>query len=166
MDGILGRIVAVVLGLLALAGVGLLAYKGFSTDKNGAVTSDITQVVQNARAQFSQNNNGYTNFVTGNIAAMNTAGIFPKNMVRGATVIDRWGNAIQLASANSATQGQITFGGGGSEDPEGCAAVVTSLKDYVTLQVGGTTFDQTNQPDAVTAGQACGNSLAMTLTFQ
>ncbi|MBN3761071.1 prepilin type IV pili [Burkholderia sp. Ac-20365] len=166
MDGILGRIVAVILGLLAMAGVGVLAYKAFSTDKNGGVTTDITQVITNARAQFSQNNNGYTNFTTANVGAMDTAGIFPKSMVRGGVVLDRWGNQVQFASLNSATQGQITFGGGGSENAEACTAVVTSLKDYVSLQVGGSTFDQTNQPDAVTGGQACANSLTLTLTFQ
>jgi len=166
MEGILGRIVAVVLGLLALAGVGYMASKGFAADKGSKVSTDITQVITNARTQFSQNSNGYTNFTTANEAAMITAGVFPDSMVRNGAVLDGWGNPVTLGSSNNATIGSITFGGGGSETASQCAAVATSFKDYVTLVVGGTTFTPTNQPDAASAGTACGASLTMTVSFQ
>jgi hypothetical protein len=166
MDRIIGAIVAVVLGLLALAGVALMGSTGFSGDKSSKVASDITQTVTNARGQFVQSSNGYTNFTTANIGSMITAGIFPTTMVRNNAVVDQWGNNVTLANSNNATVGSITFGGGGSETAKQCAAVVNALKDYVSLTVGGTTFTPTNQPDAVTAGAACNNSLSITLAFQ
>ncbi|WP_206956343.1 prepilin type IV pili [Trinickia acidisoli] len=166
MDGILGRVVAIVLGLLALAGVGLAGYKAFAASKSSTVTTDITQLVTNARSQFSQNNNGYTNFLTGNATALENAGIIPSDMVRVAGVTDAWGNAVTLGNAGSATEGTIAFGGAGSETIEQCSTVVTSLKDYVTLVVGGTTFTQATQPDAVSAATACNAGLGIVLTFQ
>lgn len=167
MDGILGRVVAIVLGLLALAGVGLAGYKAFAANKSSTISTDITQIVTNARSQFSQNSNGYANFTTNNANALVTAGVIPSDMVRAAGVTDAWGNAVQLGNAAGSTEGTITFGGGGSESVEQCASVVTSLKDYVSLQVGGgAAFTQAVQPDAVSAARACTAGLAIVLTFQ
>ncbi|RKP47565.1 type 4 pilus major pilin [Trinickia fusca] len=166
MDGILGRVVAIVLGLLALAGVGLAGYKAFATNKSSTVVTDMTQVATNARAQFSQNNNGYTNFTTANATPLVNAGIIPGDMVRAGGIFDAWGNAVQFAPVAGNTEGQITFGGGGSETVEQCSHVLTSLTDYVSLVVNGTTFSQANQPDAVSAANACAGTPKIILTFQ
>ena len=166
MEGILGRIVAVVLGLLALAGVGVVATNAFSGNKASNVTSDITQVITNARAQFTQGGNGYTNFTTANNSALITAGIFPPDMTRGATIVDPWGNTVTIASASAASQGVISFGGGNSETAKQCVAVATSLKDFVTLSVNGTTFTPTTLPDPVSAAAACSATATFVLTFQ
>ncbi|MCW3587383.1 prepilin type IV pili [Burkholderia cenocepacia] len=165
MERIIGAIVAIILGLLAMAGVGLMASDGFGSDKASKVTTDITQTMSNARGQFMQNTN-YTNFTTANIPAMITSGIFPAPMVRGNALVDRWGNAVVLNNTNNGTVGTIQFGGGGSETAKQCASVVTSIKDYVSLTVGGVMFTPQNQPDAVSAGAACGTSLQITVAFQ
>ncbi|WP_455289548.1 type 4 pilus major pilin [Cupriavidus necator] len=166
MDGILGRIVAIVLGLLALAGIAYAGYNGFQNHKASVVASNISQLITNARAGFSQGNNGYTNFTTANVASMITGGMFPSDMVRGTTLIDSWGNAVTLASANSGSQGVITFGGGNAQTAKQCVSTALGLKDYVTLAVGSTTFNQTNLPDQATAGAACSATATFTLTFQ
>lgn len=166
MERIIGAIVAVVLGLLALAGVGAMATDGFGGDKASKQTTDITQIINNARAQFSQNSSSYANFATANVPDLITAGIFPDYVVRGTNVFDRWGNVMTVSSLNGGTTGQITVGGGGSETAKQCAAVATALKDYVSLQVGGTTFTPPNQPDAQSAGKACGTGLTITVNFQ
>lgn len=166
MEGILGRAMAVVLGLIALAAVALAATGAFSSSKASTVVSDITMVVGNARGLFTQNSNGYTNFTTSNESSLASAGVFPTDMVRSSTVYDAWGNTVTLSSADSDTEGVIEFGGGGSETVKQCVVVVTGLKDYVSLEVGGTTFTSTNQPDATTAESACEADLSITLTFQ
>jgi hypothetical protein len=126
MGRILGAIIAVVLGLLALAGVGVMGATGFfGGDKASKVTTDISQLITNARSQFAQNSNGYTNFTTANEAPMMTAGVFPNSMVRGGAVIDAWGNAVALSSTNNATQ----FGGGSSETAKQCPTVVTTYAE-------------------------------------
>jgi len=105
--------------------------------------------------------------LTTNASAMNTAGIFPSDMMRGAVVYDPWGNTVALSNTAAATEGVITFGGGGSETAAQCTSVVTSLKDYVSLSVAGTTFSQSNEPDAVSAANACAtDSAVLVLTFQ
>ncbi|MGX6566068.1 type 4 pilus major pilin [Cupriavidus necator] len=166
MDGILGRIVAIVLGLLALVGIAYAGYNGFQSHKAGVVATNITQLITNARAGFSQGNNGYTNFTTANIAAMIAGGMFPTDMVRGTTLVDPWGNAVTLSSANNGSQGVITFGGGNGQTAKQCVSTAVGLKDYVTLTVGSTTFNQTNLPDQATAGAACSATAAFALTFQ
>ncbi|WP_321816717.1 MULTISPECIES: type 4 pilus major pilin [unclassified Paraburkholderia] len=166
MEGILGRAMAVVLGLIALAAVALAATGAFSSSKASTVVSDITMVVANARGLFSQNNNGYTNFTSANESALSSAGVFPSDMVRSSAIYDAWGNSVTLSSADSDTEGVVAFGGGGSETVKQCVTVVTGLKDYVSLEVGGTTFTETNQPDATTAESACESDLTITLTFQ
>ncbi|MBP0633140.1 MULTISPECIES: prepilin type IV pili [unclassified Cupriavidus] len=166
MDGILGRIVAIVLGLLALVGIAYAGYNGFQNHKAGVVATNITQLITNARAGFSQGNNGYTNFTTSNIASMITGGMFPSDMVRGTALVDPWGNAVTLASANNGSQGVITFGGGNGQTAKQCVSAALGLKDYVTLAVGSTTFNQTNLPDQATAGAACSATATFTLTFQ
>ncbi|CAN7312850.1 prepilin type IV pili [Caballeronia sp. LjRoot34] len=166
MDGILGRIVAIVLGLLALSGVSYAAYKGFSGSKASQLSGDIAQIITQARVQSAQGSDGYTSFTTGNEGALITAGIFPGDMVRNGTVVDPWGNNVALTSDGNATEGVLTVGGGGSETADQCTNVVTGLKDYVSLAVGGTTFTQATPPDSVSAANACAAGLSITVTFQ
>ena len=166
MDRTVGVILAVVLGLLALGAVVLSGHHAFASNTASTVVTDISQLEINARSQFGQGTNLYTNFTTANEGAMITGGVFPTDMVRGGAVVDSWGNAVALAPAANNTEGTISFGGGGSETADECSAVVTGLKDYVALQVGGTTFSQANQPDAVSASNACAGGLAIALTFQ
>ena len=166
MDRTVGVILAVVLGLLALGAVVLSGHHAFASNTASTVVTDVSQLETNARAQFGQGANLYANFTTANEGAMITSGVFPTDMVRGGAVVDSWGNAVALAPAANNTEGTITFGGGGSETSDECANVVTGLKDYVSLTVGGTTFTQANQPDAVSAGNACGAGLTIAMTFQ
>ncbi|HDR9018069.1 type 4 pilus major pilin [Burkholderia vietnamiensis] len=167
MDAILARLAYIALGLLALAGVGVASVSAFSANKASQMVTDISHLITNARSGFAQNGNGYTNFTTANVPDMIDSRIVPSNMVRnGATVVDVWGNSITFASANNGAQGLLTFGGGGSETKDQCAAVVAGMKDYVSLAVAGTTFTPANPPDKVTASKACTDSAAIVVTIQ
>lgn len=166
MDRIIGAAVAIILGLLALAALSGGVSSAFGGNKASNVTQDITQLMTNARAQFSQGGNGYTNFTTANAAALITAGVPPSSMVRGAAIFDAWGNPVTLASAGGSAQGVVSFGGGNAESAKQCVSVVTSLKDYVSLTVNGTTFTPAALPDPVTAAAACTATAGFVLTFQ
>ncbi|MBR7989490.1 prepilin type IV pili [Burkholderia cenocepacia] len=167
MDAILARLAYIALGLLALAGVGVASVSAFSANKGSQMVTDVSHLITNARAGFAQSGNGYANFTTANVADLIASRIVPANMVRnGSTVVDVWGNSITFASANNGAQGVLTFGGGGSETKDQCAAVVAGMKDYVSLAVSGTTFTAANPPDKVTASKACTDTAAIVVTIQ
>lgn len=166
MEGILGRIVAIVLGLLALAAVGYAAFNGFSNSKASDVATGVTTVVENSRAQFTQSATGYTNFLTTKVASLNTAGILPSTWWNGTNAVDPWGNTVTFAPGALNSQGVITFGGGGSETAAQCVNVAQNLKDYISLKVGTTTWTQAAPPDPVAAAAACSATAAFALTFQ
>lgn len=163
---IIAAVVAVVLALIAVAALGPGITHAFSGNTASNVVTDISQLMTNARGQFMQNSNGYTNFTTANESYMINAGIFPSGMVRNNAVIDRWGNSVSLSSANNAVEGVITFGGGGTETADQCTTVVTNLTDYVQLVVGGKTFTQSTQPDSTSAGAVCSSTATIQVTFQ
>lgn len=166
MENVVARVAVTLLTILGIAFVSTLGYALFSDYKIQSVSSDINTVITNARGAFSQGANGYTNFTNANVTAMNTDGVFPPDMVRPGGVTDAWGNPVTLGSASGSTQGSIQFGGGGSETDRECSGVATTLKDYVSLQIGGTTFTQNNVPDPVAAGTACAGSPEITVVFQ
>lgn len=158
---------AVLIGLILLALGGIALSGGFHTGTASNIVSEIAIIQSNARKGFMQNNLGYTNFTTANSASLASGGTFPTNLVRNGVVYDDWGNQIKLASAQNATQGVITFGGGGSQTVDQCTTVLTSIKDYISLvAVGSVTFTQAAQPDGVTAANACAGNPAIQVTFQ
>jgi len=166
MREMIGTIGAIVIGLILLALIGVTVLGGTKSGKASNFVSGMAVIQSKAREGFAQSNNGYTNFTTANAGTMINNHDFPTTMVKGGVLVDLWGNGIQLSSANNGSQGVITFGGGGSEDAEQCKSVVTGLKDYVTLNVAGTIFTQSNQPDGATAGAACAIGAAgITITF-
>ncbi|MEX3917919.1 prepilin type IV pili [Paraburkholderia sp. BR10872] len=166
MENVVARVAVTLLTILGIAFVGTLGYSLYSYYKIQSVSSDINMLITNARGAFSQNANGYTNFTNANLTGMNNAGLFPPDMVRAAGLMDAWGNDVTLGSASGATQGSVQFGGGGSETSRQCAGVVTTLKDYVSLTVGGQAFTQDNLPDSVSAGTACAADPTITVVFQ
>ena len=95
MEGILGRIIATLLGLLA---IGVVVYAGdqaLSGNKVTQTVSDLAQVVTNARNGFSTSPNRYLHFNNGWESSLISAGVFPADMVqnRGGKpqIIDAWG---------------------------------------------------------------------------
>jgi hypothetical protein len=166
MENLIARVAATLLSLLALVGVSAAAYASFQNSRATRVHEGITQIITNARAAFSMGSNGYTNMTTANVATLISAELFPADWVKSGAVQDPWGNAVALASAGSTSQGQLTFGGGGSESVATCAKAAQAFRDYVTLKVGTTTFTPAAPPDAFTAATACGTGLTFVLVFQ
>jgi len=167
MDRILAAAVAIVLGLLAMGTVGYAAHQAFSQNTVSNVTQGLSLIVTNARSQFTQSSSAYADFTTGQTANMITAGIFPSKWVSGGVAVDPWGNSVTMAPTGVGnSQAEMTIGGGGSETASQCEGVVQSFEDYVSLNVGGTTFTQTNMPTPTTAAAACAGTPTLQITFQ
>jgi hypothetical protein len=166
MDSILGFFAGRGMQLAAIAGVALLIAATVIIMTSGNMVSDLTFIMTQARSELGQSNNGYTNFTNGNSAGLINAGVFPSTWNKSGTIYDRWGNEVTLGSTANGVQGEVTFGGGGTETASSCTDVATKLNGYSTLQIGGTTFTPSTMPDAATAGTACTGQPTLALTFQ
>ena len=167
MDSVLGRIAATVLTLLVLAAVGLGIYKAFSGNKVAQTVTDLSMLVNSARAQYSQGNGGYTAFAVtnGNAGALinsnGTSAIIPSDMIRGGQVVDAWGNTVSIVSLNNGSQFRVDLGGNGVTASQ-CAQLLTEINGYVWIGVtnGATVFTPAAPPNATTAAGACTGATA------
>lgn len=151
----------VLLGIAAAAGV---IYAASGGNKVSSQVSDITMLQGSARQQLGDTPNGYMNFTTGNTANLITAGIVPPGMVRNGNLTSKWGSGITLAPTNNNAQGVITLQV--INNPKDCSQLVTTLRDYDTLVIGGTTFTRNALPDGNTAAAVCaGNNVTLQITF-
>lgn len=167
MDRLLAAVVAIVLGLMALAAVGYAAYNGFSSNTASTVVQGVATITSQARGKFMQSNIRYTNFQTAQIPNLIIDDtIFPKSWVVNGNLVDPWGNNVTLTSAANNTQGVVTIGGGGSETPAQCASVVESLQDFVSITVGGRTFNANSSRDPATVNPLCQGTQTIQITFQ
>ncbi|WP_176026134.1 prepilin type IV pili [Robbsia andropogonis] len=164
MDRIIGQIIYIAIGLLAVAAVVVGGGEAYASYKASHAVELINALMTNARSGFAQSSNGYTNFTTANETAMISAGTIPKGLVRNSAAYDPWGTSMTFSSANNATEGVIGFGG--NETVSQCVKIVLGLADYESLSVGGTDFTSSNEPDTITAQEACSSSTSMTVTFQ
>ena len=141
MEGILGRIIATLMGLLALGAVVYIGDEAMIDYKSQNLVGDIGQVVANTRSGFANNPNLYSNFGMWNLSSLIGAGIFPSEMVRVTTsIVDPFGDwiAIQPVGVNS-SQFQITIGGS-AMPVEACAKVMIGLTGYASITNNTTTF--------------------------
>lgn len=167
MDPIIARILAFVLGLLALVGVAYGGYEGFQWYRSNSIVEGVTLMQTNIAGLYAQSGAGYGSLTTANAPALISQNVFPPSWVRGGnTLTDPWGNAVALSSAANATQGVITIGGGGSQNVETCSRVVMGLSNYVSIAVGNQTFTKNATPDPITAGTACAGQPTISVSFQ
>lgn len=164
MGELLGTIYARLLMLLGLVTIGGLAIYAFSGGKVASQASDIALLQGEARHQLGASQSGYADFATAQAADLISQGIVPSGMVRNGTLVDKWGGAITLSSANNGAQGVIQLAGL-TNFAKDCAKLATTLSDYDTLAIGATQYTPDARPDGVVAGKACAASDTMTITF-
>lgn len=162
MESILARVMATVLGLIALGGVIYAMSSANDSSKVSAISSDISQIVSATREQFAQSQTGYANFTTANALALYNNKVIPADLWKGNGAVDQWGNNMTFNYAANNAQFVITFGGA-NMTPDVCSKIATALGGYVTMGLGGQTF--TTAPDSVTANTACTAGTAFTLTY-
>ncbi len=101
MDSIIGRLVATILTLILIAGVGFIAYNGFQQNKVSTMTAGISSLVESIQQDYSQ----YPSF-----AGLST---MPVNSL--SSVKNLWGNSAGTVGT-----------AGGLLDPWGNDVTVTS----------------------------------------
>lgn len=149
--------------LLSMAAAAGVIYAASGGNKVSSQVSDITLLQGAARQQLGETPNGYANFTTGNAAYLIQNSIVPPGMVRNGNLVNKWAGAITLAPTNNNGQGVITLAG--INNHKDCSQLVTTLRDYDTLVIGGTTFTRNALPDGVNAAQVCSNNTTIQITF-
>ena len=170
MESILGRIMATVLGLLAIGGVVLLMSTATDSSRISQTGQDLGVLSTNTRSQFQQSQTLYANFSNANAAVLVQSNVIPADMWRGGNIVDQWNNPVTIQPAtptgmvaNSAFEIQM---GGANLSAASCSKLVTSLTGYLTLTVNSVIFSQNNLPDPTTAGAACSGSTNIIIVYQ
>ena len=165
MESLLARVMATVLGLIALAGAAYYMSYANESSKVNMMVVNVAQLVTEARAQYAMSPTGYSTFTTANISQLASNKVIPSRLMLNGSAVDVWGNLISLnpVSSNNNFQFQITFGGA-NIPLSACEQLATSLGGYVDMTIGSQ--DMGNQtPDAIAALNACNNSTQFTLTY-
>lgn len=156
---IYGRLL-MLLGIVAIAGAAIYAFSG---SKVASQASDIALLQGNARHLLGSTPNGYVNFDSARTTDLVSAGVVPAGMVRNGAIVNQWGGAVTLASANNGAQGVITLAG--VKNIKDCTKLLTTLADYDTLVMGKGSFTPNTRPDAVGAATACTGNDTLVITF-
>lgn len=156
MESILARVMATVLGLIALGGVIYAMSNANDLSKANQMVNDLSQIVSQTRQQYANSTTGYRSFQAWNANALYSAGIIPPDLMKNGTPTDPWGFSVFFFSVANDSQFQIQFGGQFSNNQmplDSCVQVATSLSGFVSMQIGSQVF--TSTPDAVSASNAC-----------
>lgn len=156
MDSILGRVIAAILVLLAIAGVVYLGSQAMGSNKISNQLSDLSQLKTNVQTLYANDVAGYSTITAANLI---TAGAVPADMVQSSTsVIDAWGNAVSIkpdaGTVGGASQFDVTFNSLSNGD---CVKLVT--------QVSGTTGILANAGAAQTAATGLTSTGSGTTAF-
>lgn len=136
MDGILGRVMATVVGLMLIAGVVVGAQKMFSGSKASNATSDLLTFEQAIQGAYS----AQPTFGTLTNTVSNTAGWTPSDMNGGtgtATITNQWGGAVTVAVDTNTAQFDVTEEG---VPNDACATIVNGAQNAVSVTANGTTL--------------------------
>jgi hypothetical protein len=159
MDGILGRVMATVVGLLMIAGVVVAAQQMFGGSKASNATSDLLTLEQGIQGAYS----AQPTFASLTNTVSNTAGWTPSDMNGGsgtATITNQWGGAVTVAVDTNTAQFDVTEQGVPSS---ACATIVNGAQNAVSVTANGTAL--TGPPYDPAALSASCNSSANTLKF-
>ncbi len=93
MDSTLGKVLAGIVSLLALASVVVYGYTGFSRAKENSAVSDVATLATKIRGDYANNPNGYAS-LTNQVAI--AAGDVPADMLQGSSIVNAWGSAVTI----------------------------------------------------------------------
>ncbi len=167
MDSILGRVIAAILVLLALAGVVYLGSQAMGSSKVTNAVSDLAQIQTNVEGLYANSSTGYSTLTS--TVAIN-AGAIPADMVQGtSSVVDAWGNAVALApvttfNAQTVSGFSVAYTGLSNAD---CVKLATQVPGAAGVTINGTTVASANGiVDAGTAAADCSTGAnALTVVF-
>ncbi|MHB1702270.1 MAG: type 4 pilus major pilin, partial [Acidobacteriaceae bacterium] len=124
MDSILGRVIAGILILLAIAGVVYMGAQALGSNKQTNAVSDLSQVQINVKGLYANNPAGYASLT--NTVAINAQAV-PADMVSGTSLVDQWGDAVTLAPVTAASGGGFSVADAGPVPVAACVKLATQV---------------------------------------
>ena len=162
MDSTLGKVLAAILGLLALAGVAIAGYVGYTHAKTSSAVADVATLATKIRGDYVNNPAGYATL--SNQVAI-AAGDVPADMLQGSSILNAWGSAVTIGPvAGTPKDFAINLG---NVPQAACVELLTADGDLMGAAVGG---KQVALPmsvaDAATACAGATTSSGVPMTVQ
>lgn len=157
MNDLIAKIIAVVLTLLALAGVIALFNSASNSSKTTQALTDLTAMTGSVQALY-VSHPSYANITAAVVANGKLA---PSTMISGSTLVNPWGGTVTVAvNASNSSFFDVTQP---SVPNVACATLATALGNLGALSINGTAATLPVDPATATASCNAGsNTLVMT----
>lgn len=157
MRDILGTVGSLLLSLVALIAVGALIYEGYGWYKNGQASQDLSQLVTNIQAAYS-NQPTFTS-LTNTVA--NANGWTPKDWdATGSAIQDQWGGTVTVnVDGSDSSEFDVTMT---KASNSGCQKLAGGMTSVVSESINGAAVALPVDP--ATIGTDCSGS-SNTLLF-
>ncbi len=160
MDSTLGRIIATILTLIAIAGVALAGYTAYQASAVGDQISNVQQMAQGIKGLY----NGSPSYATLTNTVVVNANLVPSSMNVNGTIQDTWGGAVTVVQ--DATFSNAFDIGLQSLPQADCVKLATGMAaNYVNINGNGNVAAPVDPGTATTQCQA-GNANAIVFVFQ
>lgn len=157
MSEILGTLFKYLMALLGVAVVAGILYMAMHKNKGATEAGNVLQLSTNVSSTYS-GQSAFTGLTTAVCAKLAPPGMSPD----GATLVNQWGGAITCSVDPNAAQFDVVEN---AVPSDGCVDMVTHMKSYVSVTLGGTTYDQNTPLDAGTATTQCNSTPTQVLTL-
>jgi len=134
MDGILGRVMQIAVGLLLIVGVVVAAQNMFSSSKASNATSDLLALGQAIQGGYS----AQPTFGTVTNTVVLAAGWVPSDMgsaKTSPTITNQWGGAVTVVVDTNTSQFDVTEAG---VPDAACATMLNGAQNAVSVTLNGT----------------------------
>jgi type II secretory pathway pseudopilin PulG len=149
MDGIVGRVMQIAVGLILLVGVVVGGQKMFASSKASNAVSDMMTLEQNIQSAYS----AQPNFTTLTNTASNAGGWTPSDMVNGTSgITNQWGGTVTVAVDATSTQFDLTET---NVPPVACTTMANGAQGAMSVTVNGSALAGTAPFDPATVATAC-----------
>ena len=163
MDSTLGKILASIFGLLALAGVVVAGIVGYSNARTNSAVADVATLATKITGDYVNNPAGYATL--SNQVAI-AAGDVPADMLQGASIVNAWGSAVTIGPmTGNAKDFSISLG---LVPQAACVQLLTTDGSLMGASVGGKQLALPMTPStaaAACAGSASGGRVAVAVDY-
>lgn len=144
MDSIIGRVVATILTLILIAGVGFMAYNGFQQNKVSTMTAGMANLVQSVQHEYAE----YPSFsglskmpVNALSSVKNLWGSSSDTIGTSGGLVDPWGNPLTVASGATPPSGAQTVTGSNFYVTDSGASFGTGMCKTLAMSVGASAYE-------------------------
>jgi hypothetical protein len=158
MSEILGTLFKYLMALLGVAVIGGILYGALHKNKAVTEAGNVQQLATNVTSTYASQAQ-FTSLTTAICANLAPPGMSPPGT---GTLTNQWGQAVTCTVDANAAQFDVLES---NVPSDGCADLVTHMKNYVSLTLNGTTYTATTPLDAGTATSDCNAAATQDITF-